>query len=139
MSKFMYLIVSWGNTNIHAKIRVSWCYFLFVTSTDLLWPHLTSHDHICLMSMYDIVFITHLQILMNVQENWTDVKKMHHARIQRDLITALVMLDIVEMDSTAQVWIWKKLNHFAASFSSSNWLSDHFFSFKFRHWWMWRQ
>ena len=50
-----------------------------------------------------ILLFTHLQILMNVQENWTDVKKMHHAPIPRDRTTALVMLDIVEMDSTAQV------------------------------------
>ena len=57
------------------------------------------------MKVNYIVFITHLQILMNVQENWTDVKKMQHAPIPRDRITALVMLDIVEMDSIAQVWI----------------------------------
>ena len=57
------------------------------------------------MKLSYIVFITHLQILMNVQENWTDVKKMQHAPIPRDRITALVMLDIVEMDSIAQVWI----------------------------------
>ena len=40
---------------------------------------------------------------MNATGGWIDVNQMHRVQIPRDLITALVMLDTLEMDSIVQV------------------------------------
>ena len=51
----------------------------------------------------DFVFFVFFKISTNAAEAWIDVNQMHRVQIRRDRTIVLVILDIVEMDSTAQV------------------------------------